>query len=460
MKKNYIITILLGIISVSTFGAKQPSRVIQKEKFHAVNAQRVKALSSAATSAVLLAEDFSKFTAGTEATPDATDITSEEDGSIAATFTAQEGWAGWGVYQAGGSAYLGWVKYSEYDPESADGPGYIVTPLFDASSASTGYTIKFRARSKSATGDVLAVYWNWYDETLEDFDYDGVEDLTITNQWAEYTVQATVGNADAYVDIYGTASEFYIDDIEIYAEGGGSNPPTGNVVFLETFGDKGASSNPRPKVSEYTDYDNGAPVTFSNTTTDYPDLRTTSTMDTHVWFPANKETDLVISNIPASGYSDLKLSFDVATGASGGSNLNKVNIQVNDVSITVPSVAITAQNKYVSSGDINIAQANTIKLRFHYTVANNPLNYGFRIDNVKITGTPPTGVDNPRAAVVYVANGQLIIEDNVSAEIEIYNISGVMVQKYPAHTAKIALDSFQNGVYLVKIGSKIQKVLF
>lgn len=457
MKKNYIVTFLLCIISVSVFGAKQPSRTIQKEKFHAVNVQRVKALSSSATPVVLLAENFSKFTAGSEVTPDATDITSVEDGSIAGTFTAQEGWSGWGVYQAGGLAYMGWVKYSEVDPQWEDGPGYIVTPLFDASTTSTGYTIKFRARSKSATGDILAVYWNWYDETLEDFDYDGIEDLAITNQWAEYTVQATVGNAEAYVDIYGTASEFFIDDIEIYTEGGVVvTPPTGNVVFLETFGDVGGKKS----VVEYTDYDNGSPVVFSKTTSDYPDVRTTSTMDAHVWFPANKETDLVISNISAAGYSDLKLSFDVATAASIASNLNKINIQVNDVSITVPSVAITTQNKYVSSGDISLNQASTIKLRFHYTVANNPTNFGYRIDNVKITGTPPTGVDNPRAAGVYVANGQLIIEDNASAEIEIYNISGVMVQKYPAHTAKIALDSFQNGVYLVKIGSKIQKILF
>lgn len=456
MNKNYLITFILCAISVTVLGAKQPSRTSQKEKLQVNNAQRVKALSSAATSAVLLAEDFSKFSAGSEASPGSTDITDAETGEIPASFTAMEGWSGWGVYQAGGSAYMGWVNYSAYDPSWADGPGYIVTPSFDASAASTGYTIKFKARSKSATGDVLSVYWNWYDTTLNNYDYDGIEDLAITNQWAEYTVQTTFGNDDSFVDIYGTASEFYIDDVEIYAEGGGTTPPTGNVVFLETFGEIGGKKS----VTEYTDYDNGSPVVFSITTSDFPDIRTTSSMDAHVWFPASKETDLVISNIPAAGYSDLKLSFDVASAATASTNLNKVNIEINDVSITAPSVAITTQNKYVSSGDINISQANTIKLRFHYTVANNPNSFGYRIDNVKITGTPPTGLNNPRTAGVYVANRQLYIEDNVSSEIEIYNISGVRVQKYPAHTTKIALDSFQNGVYLVKIGSKVQKVLF
>lgn len=458
MSKNYVITFILCFISVTLFGAKQPSRVFLKEKVTNRNIQHVKSLSPTATSAVVIAEDFSKFTAGSEATPDATDLTDEETGEIAASFTVMEGWSGWGVYQAGGSAYMGWVKYSESDPQWEDGPGYISTPLFDASTASTGYTIKFKARSKSAIGDTLVVYWNWFDETADDFVYDYVEGL-ITNQWAEYTVQTTFGNAESYVDFWGTNSEFYIDDVEITFDDGGTNPPNGNVVFLETFGTTAPSSNPRAKINEYTGYDNGSPVTFTYTTTDYADLRSTSSLNSHVWFPANKETDLVISNIPTSGFVDLKLSFDIATNATS-SNLNKVIVEVNDVPIQVPSVDITAQNTYSNSGDISFNSTNVTKLRFYYTIANNPTNFGYRLDNVKITGTPATGLENPRTVGFYVANGQLIIEDNASDEIEIYNISGVMVQKYQAHTTRIALDSFQKGVYLVKIGSKIQKVLF
>lgn len=459
MRKNYLITFILCFMSITLIGAKQPSRTNHKEKVGVGSVQRIKSMSQDATAAVVLTEDFSKFIAGSEATPDAVDLTDAETGEIAASYTNLDGWSGWGVYQAGGKAYMGWVKYSEIDAEWEDGPGYIATPLFDASTASAGFTIKFKARSKSATGDVLAVYWNWYDETLDDFDYDGVEDLAITNQWAEYTVQTNFGSAETFIDIYGTNSEFFIDDVEISVEGGGTIPPNGNVVFLETFGTSAPTSNPRAKINEYSGYDNISPVTYTYTTTDYADLRATSSLNSHVWFPANKETDLVISNIPTSGFSNMKLSFDVATNATS-SNLNKVIVEVNDVTIQVPSVNITAQNTYVNSGDISLNDANVTKLRFYYTIANNPANFGYRLDNVKITGENASGLINIEDAKIYVSNGQLYITQSSSETIEIYQISGVLVNKYPAYTSMISLNTFNKGVYLVKIGAKILKVLF
>ncbi|MEA4937419.1 MAG: hypothetical protein VB102_12395 [Paludibacter sp.] len=463
MKRNYFFTLFLCFITVATFAAKQPVKGIYltKERISRIKSQSVNTSASAETPKILLFDNFSKFVAGSETTPDATDITDAETGEIPASYTQNAGWYGWGVYQAGGTAYLGWVKYSEVDATLEDGPGYISTPVFDASNASnasTGYTIKFKARSKSITGDVMAVYWNWFDESLNDYDYDGNENITITNQWAEYTVEASFGNAESYVDFYATASEFYIDDVEISAIGGNTPPPSGNVVFYETFGDEGRAANPRAKVNEYTDYDNGSPVVFSYTTTDYPDVRATSTINTHVWFPANKETDMVISNINAKGYSNLKLSFDVAC-AAGNTNLNKMMLYVNDVAVTVPSVAIATLNTYVSSGDIAINAADAIKLRFYYTVANNPTNFGYRIDNVKITGDKVSGLENPRSSGIYVADGRLVVEGNTSDEIEIYQVSGVLAARYSANTQTISLGTLNKGIYLVKAGDKIQKII-
>lgn len=457
MKKNYIFTLFLCLIAVVSLAAKQPVKGPQltKERISRSTHQSVNTSTYAETATVFLSETFSKLTAGSETTPDATDITDVETGEIPASYTQNEGWYGWGVYQAGGSAYLGWVKYSEFDATLEDGPGYISTPVFDASTAPTGYTIKFKARSKSATGDVMAVYWNWYDETLEDFDYDGNENIAITNQWAVYTVEAKFGNAECYVDFYATASEFYVDDIEISAIEGTTPPPSGNVVFYETFGDVGGKKD----VSEYADYDNVSPIVFSKSTTDSPDIRTTSTMNAHVWFPANKETDVVISNINAKGYINLKLSFDVACGSTGSTNLNKMMLYVNDAVVSVPSVAITAQNTYVSSGDIAISSADAIKLRFYYTVENNPINFGYRLDNVKITGENVSGFENTRSLGIYYASGRLIVDENISEEIEIYHISGVLAAKYPANTHSISTDTFTKGVYIVKAGNKTQKFI-
>ncbi|MDR1757626.1 MAG: T9SS type A sorting domain-containing protein [Bacteroidales bacterium] len=160
------------------------------------------------------------------------------------------------------------------------------------------------------------------------------------------------------------------------------------VVFEETCGTTAPSSAPRPTIEEYTGWDNYevGDVAFSQTTTDNADLRSTSTLSSHVWFPADKNTDLVISGISTANYSNLKLTFEVAC-QKAGANANKVILEVNGEAIEVADVAIDATNTYVGSGEISIPDAEVTSLRFYYTAENNPTNYGYRIDNIKIVGT-------------------------------------------------------------------------
>ena len=160
------------------------------------------------------------------------------------------------------------------------------------------------------------------------------------------------------------------------------------IVFNETFGNEGPTANPRAKIDEYSDWDNRSPVTFTYTTTDYADIRATSSINTHVWFPANRETDLVISNISTAGYTNLKLSFDIACNNAGG-DAGKVTLTCNGVTITVPSTPVGTVNRYVSSGELSIPDADVTNLRFLYTEVNNP--YGYRLDNIKITATGDDG---------------------------------------------------------------------
>lgn len=157
---------------------------------------------------ILVEEDFRNFTLGTEATPDATDITDPDTGEIPDSYTQAEGWGGFGVYQAGGMAFIGIV---DWGGEYGEGPGSIETPYYDASASSGNYTIKFKARSVNASGDYLEVYWN----NSEDYAGEYVE---ITNTWEEYTVEASEGDELSFVDIYGYGYEFYIDDIQIIQE--------------------------------------------------------------------------------------------------------------------------------------------------------------------------------------------------------------------------------------------------
>lgn len=460
MKKNYILSLLLVFfVTSSIFGAKPTLKRATPSKKTYTNPQFVKSKVNNENITILLTEDFSKFTLGTDAVPDSLDISDAETGEIPATYTLTGGWSGWGVQQAGGTAYMGWVNYSEYI-DSEDGPGYIVTPLFNAAPAIDGYSIKFKAKSTLAAGDTLYVYSNYgdgeYDEHI----------IEITNQWAEYTVSAETGDATSYVDIYGTASEFYLDDVEVsYVGGNGGNPGGGNDVFYETFGEAGPTSNPRAKITEYTDYDNAAPVVFSVSTTDLPDIRATSTLNSHVWFPVAKATDLVISNIPATGYTDLKLSFDVAPNASGTNialaNVNKVMLEVNDVAVTVPSVAFTAQNVYVNSGEIALSPANSVKLRFYYTLENNPTNFGYRLDNIKITGTPPTGIiaNNTQKLNLWVRNGKITFEAAYGEKVEIFNTVGQKILSQTTAEGKNEINVNHKGLTIIKVGNRTGKVI-
>ncbi|MGC3977581.1 MAG: hypothetical protein QM751_04705 [Paludibacteraceae bacterium] len=461
MKKNYIFTLLVALlVATSAFGAKQPIKRAHLSKGTPMHRLQSVQSAKADGTTVLLSEDFSLFTAGSETTPDATDIADAETGEIPATYTQIAEWYGYGVFQAGGTAYMGLVDYGETYGEL---PGYIATPLFDGSNT---VTIKFKARSKAAEGDVLTVYTNWYDETAESFDYDEGTDVSITGEWAEYSVEATAAEAYMYFDIYGATSEYYIDDVTIsYEENGGTPGGDGSSVFFETFGENGPTSNPRAKIGEYTDYDNGSPVVFSVTTTDYPDIRATSTLNTHVWFPANRETDLVISNISVADYADLKLSFDLATNAGSANvanaNVNKVTVEVNDVAVTVPSGTFTAQNAYVNSGEIAINPASTIKLRFLFTVANNPTNFGYRLDNIKITGTPPTGINTAKSQIlnVWVTNGSVRFNAAQGETVEVYNAVGQKLASQSTVEGQNAISLQNKGVTIIKIGSRIGKVI-
>jgi hypothetical protein len=196
---------------------------------------------------------------------------------------------------------------------------------------------------------------------------------------------------------YGTR----IDDVKITTEDPTSAPiidpdedgggGTGNdEIFKETCGTEAPPSSPRPTPSQWTGWDNGAPITFDGTS----DVRSTGSMNTHVWFAAASDRTLIISGINTSGKTNLKLSFDVASNANDQpvtANANAFFITVKDLvtntesSITVPSTSIPAQNTYITvSGLTGIPETGNLQITFYTTAASNPANYGYRLDNIVI----------------------------------------------------------------------------
>ena len=125
---------------------------------------------------VLLEEDFSKFTAGSEATPDATDVADATTGYIADELTNTPGWSGDGVFQAGGCAYIGIVDEGTDNEDT----GFLNTSTFDGSGNGGYIVVTFR-----------------------------------TDQWAEYEVELKSGAANASIQLYAYQSPIYIDDIKV-----------------------------------------------------------------------------------------------------------------------------------------------------------------------------------------------------------------------------------------------------
>ena len=184
------------------------------------------------------------------------------------------------------------------------------------------------------------------------------------------------GNLRTYFGVagLGETSDYVLD-------GEGGTDPEPDYIFLETFG-KGSylTSDVRLKIGVFDDFDN-KDVTFSDPTGN-ADVRSTGSMSAHVWFPATRESKLIIEGINISGFNNVKLSYDFS--ANDVTNANKLIVKINNIEQTVPDIAI--QQNVFSTINIaeNITAAGTITIEFYATTVNNTV--GFRLDNIKLTG--------------------------------------------------------------------------
>ena len=233
------------------------------------------------------------------------------------------------------------------------------------------------------------------------------------------------------------------------------------TIFLETCGNTAVSSS--KKVDVYTGWDNSAPVTFTRTSSldGYADVRSTSSMTNHIWFPTDKSSDLIISNIAAVNYKNLKLSFDIAAYRLAGSNVNKLTLYCNGNRLSIPSDSITS-SKFVSVSDIVLKSSDTINLTFEYTASTNP--NGYRIDNIKIIGEKST------SSIAETANnkinpfilGQKLIVPGLTdgTTVEIYNSMGSIVQTSKLNKSALELNNrIVKGVYLIRVNKTTFKII-
>lgn len=167
-------------------------------------------------SGIVLFEDFSKFTAGSEETPDLTEISDIESGEIPASYTNIFGWYGAGIFQAGGTCFIDIVEY----PSGDDDTGVLETPYLDLSDNGGKFTVKFRAKSKLAAGDNLSVFSINYAE-----DQYSVNRVSITNTWQEYTLTFNDGKDGNVIQFYTLNGTWLLDDVRVLQDVGSTTFP-------------------------------------------------------------------------------------------------------------------------------------------------------------------------------------------------------------------------------------------
>ncbi|WP_208094650.1 fimbrillin family protein [Mucilaginibacter agri] len=174
-------------------------------------------------------------------------------------------------------------------------------------------------------------------------------------------------------------------DYTVGEDQNGTTPPAGveTVLYTETFGTGTAST--KPKVAAYTAWDNTS-FTFSDSYGN-ADLRTITSYgggtNIHVWLPATKDASLKIENIPVSGYTSLKLKYDLA--ANGATDLAVISVKVNGVAVTVPSTPSPSTNNTFTTIELdNITPQALNTIEFMGSLSTNKV--GVRLDNVVVIG--------------------------------------------------------------------------
>lgn len=158
--------------------------------------------------AIVVNEDFSKFSEGTEAAP-AAEITYDVPGyAIPAKYTAMPGWTGQGIRPAGGAVAV----YPYVDKYGETRKGYISTPPMMLGGTAT---ITFRAKRLDSTETNL---WVALCDEYNGPTY-GVDegDFVLTDEWKEYTVVAKEGSLsdNSYFQFSAQSGTPLIDDVKI-----------------------------------------------------------------------------------------------------------------------------------------------------------------------------------------------------------------------------------------------------
>jgi hypothetical protein len=194
---------------------------------------------------------------------------------------------------------------------------------------------------------------------------------------------------------------------------------------------------------------------------------------------ANPNNDWLISPaLDLSGNSAATLSFEHAVNFGGSESdlLQNHTLWITDSYNTTqaPASNWTKLNistmpsgnswTFVNSGDINIPAnmlKNNVRIAFKY-LSDNTVASTWEIRNLNVTGqcinTQANNTVNDENSLIYTRNGSIQIENKTAVPVVIYDITGRILYNSAA-TQHAEFNATQKGIYLVRCGNKVTKVV-
>lgn len=331
---NLLPSVVLGLLLISpcaqadngnrVWSAKRPA------KLHAVNPikksritlpaamtttadTRLRApIKAGETTTVVLSEDFSKFTAGSEDAPDMTNITTS-DGEIMQDYINTYGWSGVNIYQAGGCCFL------------ADGTeALLMTPSIDLSADNGNFEIQFSYRAQSGSANVYII-----SQTYGGPQPHGMKASCDENWKTGVATFNGYGGSQTVIQFYGDAPIF-IDDITI----------------TQKESSETVSTISAPVIMDATD------VTDNSFTANWQTVTTATAYLLDVFYFSDNQPQYVIKDYQTTNTSE------PVSGLQAG-RLYYYSVQATDGTLTSDESAIMAAIKPVQDLDTPVATAAT-----------------------------------------------------------------------------------------------------
>ena len=163
---------------------------------NATNGRRLTPMKAEGTDIVVLSEDFSRFTSGSEDAPDMSTVITN-NGNVIPDYTNTGGWYGTDIYQAGGCCFL-----------STGNRSFIMTPFIDLSADNGNYNVEFSCRAQSGQAIV-----NIYSQTM--YGYPERRFASCNETWQTITIPFYgSGGRESTIQI-GADVPIFIDNIRI-----------------------------------------------------------------------------------------------------------------------------------------------------------------------------------------------------------------------------------------------------